>query len=121
MRYLNEAEILPYIHAGKEIEQFQGAYNHKGFTCIRYVALGKDKRGYYGLIFEKFNDSGKGVESIYDYSSVEPDDLYGKEIGPFETFEKVWVAINSVAKLDSNRYLISGQLDIAILQEANKS
>ena len=83
MRYLNQSEILPYINAGKEIEQFLEEYFSNSFRCFRYVTLGKNKEGYYALIFDKFDESDEGLISVYDYSSVEPDDLYGKEIGPF--------------------------------------
>ena len=116
MRYLSEPEILSYINAGKVIEQYLGAYYHNDLRCLRYVSLSKDKAGYYGLLFELFDDSGEGVESIYDYSSVEPDNLNGIELGPFESFKKVLEAVKDIAELDSNKYLISGQLDEEIKQ-----
>ncbi|KYG81006.1 hypothetical protein EV198_2885 [Roseivirga ehrenbergii] len=118
MRYLNESEILPYIHAGKEIEQYLGSYYHNDFRCVRYVTLGKDKVGYYGLLFELFDDSCEGVESIYDYSSVEPDNLNGIELGSFESFRILLEYIGNIAELDSNKYLISGQLDEEIKERA---
>lgn len=116
MRYLGESELLPYLHAGKIIEQYLGVYYHEDFRCLRYVSFGMNKTGYYGLLFELFDDSGEGLESIYDYSSVEPDNLSGIEFGPFESFMNVLDAIRDVVKLDSNKYLISGQLDEEIIK-----
>lgn len=83
--HLNQHEISPYINTGKEVEQFLGEFYSENYKCFRYVILGKTKEGYYGLIFEKFDDSDEGITSIYDYSSVEPDDLNGKELGPFDS------------------------------------
>jgi|GEM_PF-6035632 len=111
MRYLKESEILPYINAGKEIEQFLGEFYFKNFKCFRYVTIGKTKDGFYGLLFEKFDDSDEGLNSIYEYSSIEPDELYGKEIGPFESLEEIIESINKVAKLDPEKYLMSGYLN----------
>jgi hypothetical protein len=120
MRYLEEDELLPYIHQGKEVEQFLGEFYHEGFKCFRYVSIGRDKDGYYGLVFEKIDDSDEGLESLYDFSSLEPDDLNGKEVGPFESLSEVIKTINNIAKLDSNKYLIAGQLDKEMKSKSNK-
>ena len=121
MRYLRENELLPYIHSGKEIEQFLGEFYHEGIKCFRYVSLGRDRDGYYGLMFERLDDSDEGLESLYDFSSLEPDDLNGKEIGPFESLSEVIKMVNTIAKLDSNKYLIAGQLDKEMKDEFNRN
>ena len=120
MRYLTESEILPYINSGKEVEQFLGEFYHDGFKCFRYVSLGRNKDGFYGLLFGKFDDSAEGLESLYDFSSLEPEDLYGKEIGPFESFSEMIKTIDSIVNLDSTKYLTAGQLDKEIETERNK-
>ncbi|WP_460538536.1 hypothetical protein [Echinicola sediminis] len=84
------------------------------YRCFRYVSLGKIKEGYFALLFEKFDDSDEGLGSVYDFSSVEPDDLYGKEIGPFETLEKLIQAMKEVVILDPKKYLLPGHLDSEI-------
>lgn len=121
MRYLNQSEILAYINAGKEIEQFLGEFFTDNFRCFRYVTLGKTKEGYYALIFEKFDDSDEGLTRVYEYASVISDDLYGKEVGPFDSFEEIIERLNREVKLDSEKYLISGYLDEEIKTEPNKT
>ena len=121
MRYLNQSEILPIINSGKEVEQFLGEFFTNNFRCFRYVTIGKTKEGYFALIFEKFDDSDEGLTSVYDYSSVEPDDLYGKEVGPFESFEEIIEKLNEEVHLDSEKYLLSGYLDEEIKTEPNKT
>jgi len=121
MQYLNQSEILPYINAGKEIEQFLGEFFIDNFRCFSYVTLGQTKEGYYALIFEKFDDSDEGLTSLYDYSSIEPDNLYGKEIGPSKSFEEIIEKLNREVKLDSEKYLISGYLDEEIKTVPNNT
>lgn len=111
MRYLDQAEILSYINAGKEIEQSLGEFYSDNFRCFRHVTLGKNKDSYYGLIFEKFDDSSEGLTSVYDFSSVDPDNHYGVEIGPFDSLDEVIETINKSVKLNSDKYLISGHLN----------
>jgi len=111
MRYLKQSEIVTYINAGKEIEQFLGAFFIGNFRCFRYAAFGQNKTGYYALIFEKFDDSNEGIKSIYDYSSTEPDNLYGKEIGPYKSFQEVIEKLNEDVVLNPEKYLLSGNLD----------
>ena len=61
------------------------------------------------------------MESIYDYSSLDPDESNGREIGPFDRIEEVLENINRISKLDSNKYLIAGYLDNEIKTEPNKT
>jgi hypothetical protein len=117
-RKLKESEILPYINKGKVIEQFLGEFYQGEYRCLRYVSVQKEKDSYFGLIFEVFDESNEGVDSIYDYSSVEPDDLFGVEIGTFETLTETLESIRGKFNLHSDRYLISGHLDEEIKTES---
>ncbi|MEM9675997.1 MAG: hypothetical protein AAF992_25630 [Bacteroidota bacterium] len=45
----------------------------------------------------------------------------GKEIGPFNSLEKVLESINGIAKTDSGKYLMAGQLDEEIKARSGKS
>jgi hypothetical protein len=81
MRYLNEKEIEPYINAGKIIEQYLGTFEIDDFLCHRFVSIGKSKKGYYGFWAEVFDETNDGVESIYYFSSVDPDYPEGIEYG----------------------------------------
>ena len=111
MRYLKEPEIASYINEGKEVEQYLGGFYYEEFKCHRFVTLGKSKDGYYGLVFEKYDDTDEGLESIYDFSSVEPDDLNGKEVGPYENLETLIDSVNTIFLLDKDRYLMAGYLN----------
>lgn len=111
MRYLKQAEILPYLRSGKEVEQFINTFYHEGFKCYRYVVIGKNKEGYYALIFEKFDDADEGIDSIYNYSSIEPDDLHGRHFGPFASMKDTITAIRRLVTINPDSFLISGQLD----------
>ena len=120
MIYLNESDIEPYLNAGKEIEQYLGEFLISDHRCFRYLVLGKEKSGYYGLLFEKFDDSNEGLDSIYDFSSVEPDELYGRELGAFETLDLLIEQINKAILLDPTKYLLSGHLNQIINNKPNK-
>lgn len=111
MRYLKESELIPYLNQGKEIQQYMGKFYDGQYKCLRYLTLYKGKDGYAGLLFEVFDETEEGIESIYNFSSIEPDDMYGKEIGPFDSIEKLIQSIKQIAELNDEKYLLAGYLD----------
>ncbi|GHE59480.1 hypothetical protein [Roseivirga thermotolerans] len=111
MRYLNECEIAPLLNAGKVVEQFIGEFYHQGFKCYRYFSLQKDRHGIHLLVFEKFDESDEGLTSIYDFSSLDPDQLYGKEHDSFPSLNAVLLYLESEYEISSDKFLLAGQLD----------
>ncbi len=89
MRYLNENEIEPYINAGKVIEQYLGTFKSDGFLCHKFVSIGKTKEGYYCFESEVFDEKEDGIDSIYHYSSIDPDNPEGVEYGPKDSLSKL--------------------------------
>ena len=111
MRYLEENEIDPYISAGKIIEQYLGTFELDDLLCHRFVSIGKSKYGYYGFIIEVFDESKDGVDSIYYFSSVNPDYPEGIEYGPMDSLTELLELINKKILLSCDKYLLSGFLD----------
>lgn len=120
MRYLNENEIQPYINIGKIIEQYLGTFQSEDFLCHRYISIEKNKEGYYFIISEVFDEKEDGIESIYEFSSIDPDNLEGIEYGPFSSFTKLLSVINKKVTLSKDKYLLTGYLDNVISKEYGK-
>jgi hypothetical protein len=114
MRYLNESEIVPLLNSGKEVEQFIGKFYYQGFKCYRYFSLQKDRHGLHLLLFEKFDESDEGLTSIYDFSSMEPDNLHGKELEPFSSLNAALLYLENEYEISTDKFLLAGQLDQVI-------
>lgn len=114
MRYLNESEIASLLNVGKEVEQFIGEFYYENFKCYRYFSISQDKYGFHLLVFEKFDDSNEGLMSVYDFSSVDPDALYGKEHDPFPSLNALLLFLENKYGISSDKFLLAGQLDQVI-------
>jgi hypothetical protein len=121
MRYLEQSEISAYLNSKKQVEQFLGEFYFENFKCYRYVTFDKTTEGFIALLFEKFDDSNEGLTSIYDYSSVEPDEMYGKEFGPYNSLEEVLEKVHLEYEINSDKFLLAGNLDEEIGTEPNKT
>ena len=111
LRYLQETELKPYINAGKIIEQYICMFKNGEFDAHRYVSIGKNKDGYYAFIHEVFDETDEFVESIYDFSSIDPDELNGVNIGPFISFQKALESLKVSVDLKSDKFHLTGYLD----------
>lgn len=114
MRYLSESEIAPLLNSGKEVEQFIGEFYFNNFKCYRYISLSKDMHGFRLLVFERFDDSDEGLKSVYDFSSVEPDNLHGKEHDPFSSLNAALLYLENEYEISTDKFLLAGQLNQVI-------
>ncbi|PXY02565.1 hypothetical protein DF185_00280 [Marinifilum breve] len=111
MRYLKENEIEPYLNAGKIIEQYLGTFKLDNLPCHRFVSIGKDKDGYYCFLVEVFDEKEDGIESIYDFSSIDPDNLEGIEYGPKASLKALLSELKEKVALSNDTFLLTGFLD----------
>ena len=50
---------------------------------------------------------------------MEPDYLYGKEIGPYDSLDEVLVEVHDEYEINSHKFLLAGNLDEEIGTEPN--
>jgi hypothetical protein len=102
MNYLDFEQIKPMINKGKTIEQFLGFTKSDNFTTIRWISLYIDKDEYCLDFHEVFDERKEGGENIYDFSYVEPDDIYGKRMYQTNELETLidWIFENYSIKRD---------------------
>ncbi|BDC99472.1 hypothetical protein [Persicobacter psychrovividus] len=117
MRYLLIDEVIAQLNRGRQVEQYLGEYYSDEFRCHRYLTIEKGKDEYTGLVFEVFDERNEGVESIYHFSSVEPDEMYGVEIGGFEKLDDLLDALKEKFEILENKFLNSGYLDSQLSEE----
>jgi len=120
MRYLNENEIEPYINAGKVIEQYLGTFKYDDLQCHRFISIGKDKEGYYSFIVEVFDEHGEGIESIYDFCSIDPDNPEGIEYGPMISLTELLSELKKRVTLLDDKFLLAGFLNDIMTAENEK-
>jgi hypothetical protein len=114
MKYLLENQLQAYLRVDSSIEQFIGQISIEDHTCLRWIHISRTKSSYELRVHEVFDDRDVGVESIYDFSYYEPDDLYGKEIGSFDLLENALETAEQIYNADKNKYLTFGYMDEAL-------
>lgn len=102
MNYLDIGQIKPMVNKGKIVEQFLSIANSGDYSIIKWISIYKDKDKYCLELHEVFDDREDGNENIYDFSYVEPDDMYGKRIYQTKEFELLieWVQDHFSVSLD---------------------
>lgn len=111
MRYLNELEIKSALNRGKSVEQFLRKKRIDNFDAIEWIEIRSKKHNFqliYHLVFDEFDED---IESVYDFSYVEPDDIYGKIVFENDNIDKVFEFADK--KYDSNlsNYFTEGFLN----------
>jgi len=111
MKYLIESQIESYLRPNKSIEQFIDKTKFNDYEILKWVAIERERNLYSLILHEVFNDSAEGVESIYDFSYVEPDDIHGKVIFESKELNKVLEFAELNFKANNNKYLTFGFLN----------
>ena len=111
MRCLTIEELKVYINRGKEIEHYVKTSKTDNYKTNEWISI--EKEGKLFKVFQHlvFDESEEGVDSIYDYSYVNPDDLYGNEIFSSENFDNVVLFLENELKIKNGNYLLAGSLD----------
>ncbi|MCO4294134.1 hypothetical protein NF867_14820 [Solitalea sp. MAHUQ-68] len=116
MKYLLESQLSSYLRPDKTIEQFIGRIEFPEYSGFRWISIDRDKDEFKLIVHEVFDDSNE-IESIYNFSYIEPDDLYGKEIQTFDSLDDALETAERLYSASRNRYLTFGFLD----EELNNS
>lgn len=96
MNYLDFEKIKPMINQGKTVEQFLGLDKSGEFPIVKWISLYFDKNEYCLDFHKVFDEREEYIDNIYDFSYVEPDDMYGKRIYQTKNFDSAikWLISN---------------------------
>lgn len=86
MEFLNEYQLSGLLKRGKSVEAFVGKYEEASYPTIMWLSIEKGRESkelFYVILHYVFDDRQDGVESIYNFSYVQPDELYGKIVAKF--------------------------------------
>lgn len=111
--YIEKTEISTYIQKGKAIEIWFGFGVENEFETCKWLTIEYDSNEdqKYSIVYhEVFNDEDEGVESIYDYSYVEPDDIYGEIIFKSDTLDLVIKELEERYSLNLNNLVLEGNM-----------
>ncbi|PZX49836.1 hypothetical protein [Algoriphagus chordae] len=89
MKNLDIFQIKAQLNRGKSIEQFLGTGNSGEREILKWIEIRPEKYSFTLVYHEVYNDSDEGIESVYNYSYVMPDDLYGKNITESKSVEEI--------------------------------
>ncbi|MCH7415701.1 hypothetical protein MM213_19530 [Belliella sp. R4-6] len=114
MKYLTEDQILDSLSRGKTVEAIIGKYEINGYPTIQWLAIekGRDKKHMYYVVFHHvFDEKSEGLDSIYDFSYVEPDDMYGKIVSEFESYNDALQFSNQKFSESLSQFVSEGYID----------
>ncbi|WPR75067.1 hypothetical protein [Algoriphagus sp. NG3] len=89
MKNLDILQIKAQLNRGKSVEQFLGTGKSGLHEILKWIEIRPEKESFTLVYHEVFNDADEGIESIYNYSYVVPDDLYGKDITESKSVEEI--------------------------------
>jgi hypothetical protein len=111
MNYLERQQLQSLTSSGSVIEYWLGSELYDNFVTFKWLAIEKTEEGYVVLFHHVFDDSDDGLDSIYHFSHVEPDDLYGLRLLLTPDFEYAIDFLNKKYDLDESKFLLSGGMD----------
>tara|TARA_B100000965_G_C19493404_1_gene714072 strand:- start:90 stop:449 length:360 start_codon:yes stop_codon:yes gene_type:complete len=119
MRYLSKNQAFDLISQGRTLELEIGSSEENGFKTFQWLAIEKgreDKNRFYLIFHNVFDDRDQGIESVYNFSYVEPDEIYGKIIKEFTEVSdlKSYLQEHYSDSLDS--FLLEGNMDSVFLR-----
>ncbi|PWS31577.1 hypothetical protein [Pedobacter paludis] len=110
MKYLLESQISSNFGPGKSIEQYVDRIEQADYSILRWVAIERTKDIYTLVIHEVFDERNE-VQSIYDFTYLEPDDMHGKRIANFESLKDAFEMAEKEFGTTPDKYLTCGFLN----------
>jgi hypothetical protein len=111
MKFLLETQIDAFLRPGKSIEQFIGNIEDIDYAGFRWIAVERKKDRYRLVVHEVFDDRER-VQSIYDFSYIEPDNIYGKLVQEFDNVQDALTAAMTLFGARTDKYLPFDYLDV---------
>lgn len=110
--YLKRNQLDVYLHKGKAIEQWIGKAKVEGYVTLKWIAVEFDNNNGYNVYYhEVFDEFDEGVDSIYNFSYVEPDDIYGVSIKKFKDLDLALKYLDENFGLKDNLFVLEGGID----------
>ncbi|MDX2361969.1 MAG: hypothetical protein QNK23_14260 [Crocinitomicaceae bacterium] len=114
MNFLDSQQVRNFLTRKKTIEHWIGKDVVNNFETFKWISIEvrREEPGkYYVLMHHVFNESAEGIDSLYDYCYVVPDDMDGKIIGEFRSYEEALEFSVEHFGVDMNRFFPEGYID----------
>jgi hypothetical protein len=118
MKFLLENQISSFLKVDKSIEQYIDKIEHTNYSGFRWIGIERTKDNYTLVVHKVFDDSSE-MESIYDYSYIEPDDIYGNRIQEFTSLTDALEMAEKLFGATTDKYLPFGFLDEYLIDVLN--
>lgn len=117
MEYVDFGLIKAMINKGKTVEQFLGLTKNSEYSTIKWISLYYDRDEYCIDFHEVFDEREEGLDNIYDFSYVEPDNMYGKRLYQSSDFEKLIEWIFENIEISRDRFMPFDYLNNELTKE----
>lgn len=113
MKYIDNEDVIKHLETNKNIETLLGFYKVENYDTIKWLTLekGREKKDKYYLILHHVFDERDEIDNVYNFSYVEPDDLYGKILCVFDTPEELFQYASNFNEKNGKKWFIEGEMD----------
>jgi hypothetical protein len=108
--YLSQEQLIGNLRLGKSAEQWLSYVAINDFFVLKWLSIDREKTGGYSIAyFEVFDEGDSGFVDIYEFSTVEPDDI-GGVINSFSTVDEAlqFTVVNYSASL--SKFVSAGMI-----------
>lgn len=108
--YLTEEQLESNLSLGIAVEQWLGTINEGDYIIIRWLRIDRERdRNYTVAYFECFDDGNEGFLDIYEFSRLNPDELYGV-LSEFDNFNDALNFAETSYESSNSRYVSAGMI-----------
>jgi hypothetical protein len=108
--YLTEEQLKSNLSLGIAVEQWLGIYKEADYIIIRWLRIDQERdKNYTVAYFECFDEGNEGFLDIYEFSPLNPDELYGV-LSEFNNFNDALKFAETLYESSNSKYVSAGMI-----------
>ena len=117
--YLTQEQLTGNLRLGKSVEQWLGHAAIDDYIILKWLRIDKEKTGEYSVAyFQSFDEGNREFIDIYEFSAVDPDDMFGVIHSFPELDEALRFAVENYAA-SLNKFVSAGMIQQEYLNYLN--
>ncbi|PTS93380.1 hypothetical protein DBR11_25390 [Pedobacter sp. HMWF019] len=78
MKYLDIEQLKTNLSLGKTVEQWLGHKHEEDYTVLKWLSIKKERNAEFNVAYiESFDEGSDDFIDIYEFSTLDPDELLG--------------------------------------------
>ncbi|MEN0056404.1 MAG: hypothetical protein AAGC65_22180 [Mucilaginibacter sp.] len=108
IKYLTEEQLRSNLKLGKSVEQWLTYEKRDDYTVLKWLRIDNEKSLQFSVsYFESFDEGDENFLDIYEFSLLDPDELFGV-INTFDSVEEVLSFVEVKYSALINRFVPAG-------------